>query len=291
MISCLAHFSGGPVGEDQTVPEAETGYVIDVAAGPRYSLLIDNGGAAYASGFIESKFEYHGQFGIDPDQLSEGSNTWRQINTVVNVDGIEVNSPAFTKVYAGATGSANSGEMHSVLIDDKGYVYATGNNNRGQLCLGDAEPRYIPHRVKFDTVDTPAIAAAIGEDFTLILFADGRVYGCGSNEKGELGLGSDVKSVDTPSNENGLSDIVELSAGLNFALFRAKNGKVYVTGSNIYMQQCQDSDGSPTTTPRVSLRDLYAIVTSQSKSHLYLLFISWNETIRRLQPSQRKLIL
>ena len=265
--------------------------VIDVTAGPRYSLLIDDGSAAYASGFIESKFEYLGQFGIDPDQLSEGSNTWKQINTVVNVDGIEVNSPAFTKVYAGATGSANSGEMHSVLIDDEGYVYTTGNNNQGQLCLGDAEPRYIPHRVKFDTVDTPAIAAAIGEDFTLILFADGRVYGCGSNEKGELGLGSDVKSVDTPRNVNGLSNIVELSAGLNFALFRAKNGKVYVTGSNIYMQQCQDSDGAPTTTPRVSLRDLYAIVTSQSKSHLYLLFISWNETIRRLHPSQRKLIL
>ena len=225
---------------------------VDVTAGPKYSLLIEYGGTAYASGFIESKFEYLGQFGIDPDQLSEGSNTWKQINTVVNVDGNEANSPSFAKVYAGATGSANSGEMHSVLIDTEGYVYTTGNNNRGQLCLGDTEPRYIPHRVKFDTVDTPAIAAAIGEDFTLILFADGRVYGCGSNEKGELGLGSDVKSVNTPININGLSNIVELSAGLNFALFRAKNGKIYVTGSNIYMQQCNNSGGAPTTTPKVS---------------------------------------
>jgi alpha-tubulin suppressor-like RCC1 family protein len=224
---------------------------IDVTAGPRYSLLINDGGAAYASGFIESKFEYLGQFGIDPDQLSEGSNTWKQINTVVNFNGNEVNSPAFAKVYAGTTGSANSGEMHSLLIDEEGNVYTTGNNNRGQLCLGDAKPRYIPHRVRFDVVDTPAIAAAIGEDFTLILLADGRVYGCGSNEKGELGLGSDVRSVDAPSNINGLPDIVELSAGLNFALYRAKNGKVYSSGSNIFMQQCDDSDGKPVVTPKV----------------------------------------
>eukprot|EP00804_Cyclotella_cryptica_P000057 CCRYP_013743-RA/>CCRYP_013743-RA protein AED:0.16 eAED:0.16 QI:2268/1/1/1/0.69/0.66/27/153/931 len=162
--------------------------------------------------------------------------------------------PAFAKVYAGATGSANSGEMHSLLIDEEGYVYTTGNNNRGQLCLGDSEPRYIPHRVKIDNADTPAIAAAIGEDFTLVLLADGKVYGCGSNEKGELGLGSTVKSVDTPNSGNGLSNIVELSAGLNFALFRAKNGKVYSSGSNIYMQQCEDSGGEPVVTPKAIQR-------------------------------------
>ncbi|KAL7519364.1 hypothetical protein ACHAWX_004128, partial [Stephanocyclus meneghinianus] len=265
---------GEKPGTNQQTPLLIGEAVIDVTAGPRYSLLIDDGSAAYASGFIESKFEYLGQFGIDPDQLSEGSNTWKQINTVVNVDGIEVNSPAFAKVYAGATGSSNSGEMHSVLIDEEGYVYTTGNNNRGQLCLGDTQPRYIPHRVKFDTVDTPAIAAAVGEDFTLILLADGRVYGCGSNEKGELGLGSDVGSVDTPTHVNALSDIVELSAGLNFALYRAKNGKVYSSGSNIFMQQCDDSDGEPVVTPKVIQRlreeDTKVIMAGRESSYFLL---------------------
>jgi len=248
---------GGSQGEDQTVPEPGFGDDVSCpAAGPRYTLLIDSNNKAYASGFIESKFEYRGHFGVDPDKLSEGSNSWKLINRV-NINGEVRTSPAFSKVYTGATGSANSGEMHSLLIDENGDVYTTGNNNRGQLCLGDTESRFIPHKI---SLKRPAIAAALGEDFTLILMKNGDVYGCGSNEKGELGLGSKVKFVDTPSNDNGLIDIVELSSGLNFALFRAKNGRVYSTGSNMYMQQCKDSNGVPSTTPKVSVFHLYQVL-------------------------------
>lgn len=218
------------------------------AAGPRYTLLIDANGDAYASGFIESEFEYRGHFGVNPGELSEGSNSWNRIDRV-NIDGRDRNSPAFTKVYTGATGSANSGEMHSLLIDENGDVYTTGNNNKGQLCLGDTEARFIPHRVTFSQ-DSPAVAAALGEDFTLILLENGQVYGCGSNQKGELGLGSNVNSVATPNSDNGLSNIKALSSGLNFALFQANNLKVYATGSNIYMQQCKDTGGVPTANPK-----------------------------------------
>ena len=141
------YFSGGPPGQDQTLPEP--GFGDDVfcpAAGPRYTLLVDGNGNAYASGFIESKPEYRGHFGVDPDELSAGSNSWKPIDRV-NIDGRERNSPAFSQVYTGATGSANSGEMHSLLIDQNGNVYTTGDNNKGQLCLGDTEARFVPHKV------------------------------------------------------------------------------------------------------------------------------------------------
>jgi hypothetical protein len=248
----ISGVSGGPLGEDQTTPEPGFGDdVVYSSAGPRYTLLIRAGGNAFASGFIESRLEYSGHFGVDPNKLSEGSNTWKLIDTV-NVDGSERPSPLFSKVYTGATGSADSGEMHSLLIDRSGNVYTTGNNNRGQLCLGDTEKRFVPHKVSFGDVKSPAVAAALGEDFTLILLENGKVYGCGSNQKGELGLGSNVKFVQEPNSVIGLSDIVGLSAGLNFALFQSNNGKVYATGSNIYMQQCEDSAGKPATTPKVS---------------------------------------
>ena len=222
-------------------------YVTDVSAGPRYTLLIDADGDAYASGFIEAKFEYKGHFGVNPDKLSEGSNTWKKIDTV-SVDGEERSPPIFDKAYTGAIASANTGEMHSLLIDQDGNVYVTGNNNRGQLCLGDTEARFIPHKI---SLDDKAVAAALGEDFTLILLENGKVYGCGSNEKGELGLGPDIKSVSAPNDGNGLSNIQDLSSGLNFALFLTKSGKAYSTGSNIFMQHCQDSSGEPITTPQV----------------------------------------
>ena len=240
------------MGVNQETPFAFNQPVIDVSAGPRYTLVIDPDGDAYVSGFIESMFEYLGQFGVERGELSQGSNRWKQIDTIVDTNGRERNSPPFAQVYAGATGSANSGEMHSLLIDQDGDVYTTGNNNRGQLCLGDREPRDIPHRVNLDGVGSPAVSAAIGEDFTLILLADGKVLGCGSNEKGEIGLGS-VRSVDVRTSIDGLTGIVDMSAGLNFALFQTSRGKVYATGSNIYMQQCKDTDGEPTTTPKVSI--------------------------------------
>lgn len=239
---------GGELGTNQETPLLVDEGTNDVSTGPRYTLLVDANGDAYAAGFIESKFEYRGQFGVDPNKLSEGSNKKKLIDEV-NVDGKTRSPPSFSKIYTGATGSANSGEMHSLLIDKDGDVYTTGNNNRGQLCLGDSKDRFIPHKVN---LSRPAIAAALGEDFTLILLDNGKVFGCGSNEKGELGLGSNVKLADTPNGNNGLSDIKMLSSGLNYAVFLSRTGRAYATGSNIYMQQCENSDGNPTTTPKVN---------------------------------------
>jgi alpha-tubulin suppressor-like RCC1 family protein len=239
---------GETLGTNQETPELIDQDIIDLVAGPRYTLLVDVEGNAYASGFVESKFEYLGQFGVDSERLEEGPNQWELVDKVADLSGKEANAPAFAKVYAGASATANSGEMHSVFIDQNGNVYTSGNNNRGQLCLGDTDPRYIPHQV---SLKEPAVAAAVGEDFTLILLEDGSVYGCGSNEKGELGLGNSVMSVTTPDNSNGLSNIIDLSAGLNHALFQAQNGNVLGTGSNIYMQLCEFTDGEPITTPKV----------------------------------------
>ena len=240
---------GETLGTNQEIPELIDEDIIDVTAGPRYTLLVDVDGAAYASGFIESKFEYLGHFGIEPDMLEEGPNRWQQIDKVVDLSGKETVAPAFAKVYAGASATANSGEQHSLIIDQKGNVYTAGNNDRGQLCLGDNDPRYIPHQVSFKE---PAVAAAVGEDFTLVLLEDGSVHGCGSNEKGEIGLGNNIKSVDRPNKNNGLSNIVDVSVGLNHALFQEKTGKILGTGSNIYMQLCEFTDGEPITTPKVS---------------------------------------
>jgi alpha-tubulin suppressor-like RCC1 family protein len=248
--------------------------VLDVSAGSRYTLLVDSKGDAYASGFIESKFEYLGQFGVESDKLEEGQNDWRKIDNVVDLSNKSTAAPAFAKVYAGASANSNAGEQHSVLIDQNGNVYTSGNNNRGQLCLGDTDPRYIPHQV---SLKEPAVAAAVGEDFTLILLEDGSVYGCGSNEKGELGLGNSVMSVTTPDNSNGLSNIVNISSGLNYALFQAGSGEVYATGSNIYAQHCKDTNGEPITTPEVSLFvssmhfhvTRYLFLNNGTKNHIY----------------------
>lgn len=223
-----------------------------MSAGSRHTFLIQGDGTAVAAGFVESDFSYTGHLGVGPvsnckndeKKLCEGENDPLLITEVVNSDGKKEDAPRFERVYAGVGIPADSGEMHSVLISKDGRVYTTGNNNKGQLCIGtDDDSVDLFHEVK----GVPkAQAAAVGEEFTLILTEDGDVYGCGSNEVGQIGQGEKVDFEDKPTKIPGLKDISDVSAGLTFAIYLdRKNSKVYGTGSNLYQQHCGSTDGEP----------------------------------------------
>lgn len=181
--------------------------------------------------------------------LSEGPNDFMKVRNVVNSDGETVPSPKFMKVYAGAGAPGDSRDMHSVIIDTRGNVYTTGNNAKGQLCLGDFESRDTFHQVT--GLPFRAVAAAVGIDFTQILLADGKVFGCGSNENGELGLGRNINGTTTPDNRNGLTDIIDVSAGLSFSLYLSRTGNVLGSGSNLFGQMCEDTGGNTVDVPKV----------------------------------------
>ena len=219
--------------------------MIDLSAGSRHSFLIQSNGAAFAAGFIESDFGYKGHLGVD--DWEEGSNEGKQIDVVIDSSGEKVIAPPFMKAYAGAGVPSDSGEMHSMLIDQDGNVYTTGRNSKGQLCLGDNEDRFEFTQV--DGVPKPAIAGTVGFEFTLILLEDGTVWGCGSNEFGELGLGSKVDFTNVPDKGNGLKNIQGLASGYKFSIFLDDDNIVYGTGGNIYGQQCFFTQGEPATDP------------------------------------------
>lgn len=238
---------GGPgvLGENQQVPLFYDDEVVDLSAGSRHTFLITSNGDAFAAGFVESDFSYKGHLGID--DVEEGSNKGKQIDKVIDKGGKTVNAPPFMKAYAGLGVPSDSGEMHSMLIDRSGNVYTSGSNNKGQLCLGDEKDRDEFSQV--GGLPKPAVAGAIGFEFTLILLEDGTVWGCGSNEFGELGLGSKVDVTNRPNKENGLKGIVELASGYKFAIFLDSKNIAYGTGANIYGQQCFFNEGEPKTVP------------------------------------------
>lgn len=240
---------GSVVGVDVELPDAQPYEVIDVSAGSRHTFKLDKNGTASVSGFIESMGSYQGHMGVNRSSLEEGPNAFRKIYNVVNSDGDIVPSPKFMKVYAGAGAPGDSRDMHSVLIDTRGNVYTTGNNDKGQLCLGDYESRDKFHQISGLTFR--AVAAAVGLDFTLILQADGKVFGCGSNENGELGLGKNVNGTTIPDNGNGLRNITEVSAGLSFSLFLSRTGNAFGSGSNLFGQMCETTNGDAVHVPKV----------------------------------------
>jgi alpha-tubulin suppressor-like RCC1 family protein len=254
--------------DEITLPESLDVPVIDVSGGTEYSLILLEDGTAQSAGYIESIDNYHGHLGLKAGDVSEGSNSFRDISSSFDNDEI-IDSPVFTRVFAGV--SDGTGSIHSFLIDDKGQAWATGSNEFGELCLGDFDDRLIPTRV---TLDGNIISVAIGEKHTLLLLDNGEVYACGSNEDGQLGLGeAPEETVSSPTKIQGLSDVRIISAGMSSSLFESTDG-LYVAGNNFYGQLCIDTNkGSlyePTLLEGVNAGDVASFEAISTSS--YILF-------------------
>lgn len=151
------------------VPTDANEVIVDASAGTRYTLVVLSDGFAAAGGVADN--DYQGHFGIL--DVKEGINELSVIETFIDLDGNELAvPPTMSKVYAGVEIITDTGLIHSLFIDEDGNVYSTGNNDKGQLCLGDTDSRGTPHQID---LPEPAVSAAVGGDFTLILTESGKV--------------------------------------------------------------------------------------------------------------------
>lgn len=223
---------GEDIDDDLLVPADAQEIVMDVSVGTDYTLIVLSDGSAIVAGYIAEPDEYQGHFACGCTELSPGLNPQIDILEVRDLNQDLVSAPEFKKVFAGVESFEGSGRMHSVFIDVDGNVYAAGNNDKGQLCLDDVEYRIYPSQIELPG-DEKAVSAAVGGEFTFILSDAGKLYGCGSNELGQLGLGPDVLETLLPDDGNGLTGVLSVSAGRDFALIRTEDG-LYVMGDNTF---------------------------------------------------------
>ncbi|MDR2152812.1 MAG: hypothetical protein LBO72_08325 [Helicobacteraceae bacterium] len=203
-----------------------------VAAGWVHSFALDENGAVYGSGW--NKF---GQLGLG-DRDDRNSFT-------------PVSSLGDNKIVAIAAGGA-----HSLALDIDGKVYAAGNNEFGQLGLGDKTNRKTFALIAL-LKDKKIVAIAAGRAHSLALTSDGKVYAAGNNERDQLGLG-DKNNRDIFMLVPDLNDkkIVAIAAGGDLSLALDADGKVYATGSNDFGQLGLGDDVNRSTfTPVSSLSD------------------------------------
>lgn len=85
------------------------------------------------------------------------------------------------------------GGKHSLILTNKGHIYACGYGSQGQLGLGATENKYEPILVE-SLLGKKVLMIAAGANHSLCLTDQSNVYSCGYNAKGQLGLG-DEKSV------------------------------------------------------------------------------------------------
>ena len=123
-----------------------------------------------------------------------------------------------------------------VALARYGYVFGWGNNNLSQLGLPAGGSASVATLIPLPAGTTVTRIAA-GAAHVLALNFNGKIYGWGSNGRGQLGLGSESVTQPKPalmlSGPRNMSGIDDLAAGANFSLMiRGGDRAVFVTGEN-----------------------------------------------------------
>lgn len=126
-----------------------------------------------------------------------------------------------------------------LIIDQNGHLYTFGRNKKGQLGNGEIQDaRRKPHFVE-ELKHHYFVQVAAGDCHSLALASNGVVYGAGSNETGQLGLGRDTKQLlrftQIPLG-NGELRCIGIAAGPAGSMFYCDNGQVFTCGLNDSMQ-------------------------------------------------------
>ena len=164
-----------------------------------------------------------------------------------------------------STGQVAGGGLHSVALCRDGTVWAWGSNSNGQVGLDPSVPE-IPY-------PTPVLglhsisAVDAADNFSVALKNDGTVWAWGDNSVGQLGNGSSSFASATPVQVNNLSDVVAISAGLDFTLVVKGDHTVWGWGENRNNQLGGDTVGDPgTPIPVWGLTNIKAVAAGQFHS-------------------------
>ncbi|XP_054264750.1 X-linked retinitis pigmentosa GTPase regulator-like [Macrosteles quadrilineatus] len=153
------------------------------------------------------------------------------------------------------------GDEHTAVVCQNGRVFVFGSNEWGQLGLGHKSVVAKPSCIK-SLKPEQATHVACGRAHTLISTASGKLFVCGSNSDGQLGVG-DTTDRDVPTVIDGVEGTIEqLSAGcLHSAVLNSK-GEVFVWGSNSDGQLGLGEDVKSVLTPtRLHLKDSVAKIS------------------------------
>ena len=128
------------------------------------------------------------------------------------------------------------GQSYTVFLTNDGKVYSCGLNTNGQLGLGNLTNQSTPQPIS--ALNSFTISAiACGGYHTVFLTNNGKVYSCGWNDFGQLGLGNTTyQSTPQPISTLNSFTITVIACGLNHTVFLTNDGKVYSCGRNDYGQ-------------------------------------------------------
>ncbi|XP_038050158.1 RCC1 and BTB domain-containing protein 1-like [Patiria miniata] len=144
------------------------------------------------------------------------------------------------------------GSHHTLLLTDKGEVFAWGYNNCGQVGSGATANINAPRKVSSLLSGKRITALACGQTSSLALVDNGEVYGWGYNGNGQLGLGNNVNQP-SPCRVSSLSGVVisQITCGYAHSMALSDEGILYSWGANSYGQLGTGNKANLVTATRV----------------------------------------
>lgn len=205
---------------DQTFfDELKTFGVKNFNVSDRHGLLVTQNNQVFSWGANNA-----GQLGNNAQSTANSNGKFHNITN-------NFGNQTIATVKAGANNFSAHSSGFSFFITETQQVFATGNNEYGQLGLGEefnteGKPTELAN---FDSVQN----IATGASHALFLQTSGKVFSTGNNDYGQLGLGENQEDgVRIPTNIDALSEIADISAGENHSLFVTNTGAVFSTGHN-----------------------------------------------------------
>ncbi len=186
----------------QVAAQSQSAGILSISAGFFHSVAIEKNGSVVAWGDNTG------------GRLGDGTMTGRLIPVPVALPKVE---------------SVDAGLVRSLAVDTTGSVWEWGLLHGGDSCrTGLSEATAIP--ILIDELP-PAVAAAAGDEHSLVLAQDATVWSWGQNQQGQLGAGS-YTCRGAPAQIDGLPPSKVVAAGKYHSLALATDGSVWAWGGN-----------------------------------------------------------
>ena len=156
------------------------------------------------------------------------------------------------------------GIHHTVTLSDDGTIYSFGRNSKGQLGLGEFNdivsiPTPIPNIPQITEI-------ACGRFFTVCVDHGGGLWSFGSNNKGQLGTGSNTRYYNSPQIVEDIPPVRYVSCGYHHVLIITNDSNLWSCGRNDFGQLCLGKTGNQLNYQQTSFNQISKICTGDHHS-------------------------
>ncbi|XP_011269990.1 hypothetical protein CAOG_08419, partial [Capsaspora owczarzaki ATCC 30864] len=215
--------------------------ITQIACGETHSLALTSNGQVFAWGDNKAS-----QLGLTPSESSRQPSTRSSAPktaaaSIDDVDELDAATLAYMdfmtrpRLVRALTGhkivQIVCGANFSLVLSERGDVFAWGDNTSGQLCLRELKTVPVPTLVK-ELYGIPIRQLAAGGRHTLALTFNGQVYSWGNNQFGQLGVG-DTAPHTIPSRLKTLEHqfCAHIACGEDHSVVLTETGGVYSFGA------------------------------------------------------------